>query len=307
MAMVTIVKMGKRGYILDEVTFGTLMIGYFKNDKAEKGLKLWDEMKERDDAVDKLNELLEKGLISDEATYNIIIHGYCWEGAVEKAFQFHNKTVENSFKLDIFTCNILLQGLCEEGMLEKALNFFNTWVSKGKPVDVVTYNTLISALCKEGRVQDAFDLMNEMEVKILRPDKYTYNAIISALTHAGRTVEAEKLMSKFVETGQDLKTHDTAQGDGSVLEEEIVRLEEHMVHFRQDLYQKAVYISSSKMKLNNASPYNSPKLGKIKLLSQTMGKAATSATWPTTNFRVSDWPSSHQFQVKLFHNGAAIS
>ncbi|OIV98160.1 hypothetical protein TanjilG_22720 [Lupinus angustifolius] len=41
------------------------------------------------------------------------------------------------------------------------------------------------------------------------------------------------------------------------------------------------------MKLNNASPYNIPKLGKLKLLSQTMGKAATSATWPaTTNFKV---------------------
>ena len=73
-----------------------------------------------------------------------------------------------------------------------------------------------------------------------------------------------------------------------MLEEEIVRLEEQVVHFRQDLYQEAVYMSSSKMKLeqsagvNNANPTSSPKLGKLKSLSQTMDDAATSETRPTT-------------------------
>ncbi|XP_019437981.1 PREDICTED: uncharacterized protein LOC109343915 isoform X2 [Lupinus angustifolius] len=68
----------------------------------------------------------------------------------------------------------------------------------------------------------------------------------------------------------------------AVLEEEIVRLEEQVMHFRQNLYQETVYISSSKMKLDNASPSNSRKHGKLKSLSQTMGKAATSATRTTT-------------------------
>ncbi|CAN1197447.1 hypothetical protein LINPERHAP2_LOCUS44070 [Linum perenne] len=36
----------------------------------------------------------------------------------------------------------------------------------------------------------------------------------------------------------------------AVLEEEVVRLEEQVVHFRQDLYQEAVYISSSKTRNN---------------------------------------------------------
>lgn len=54
----------------------------------------------------------------------------------------------------------------------------------------------------------------------------------------------------------------------AVLEEEIVRLEEKVLHFRQDLHQEAVYMSSSKMKLehleaasvNNANPNDSTKL-----------------------------------------------
>ncbi|KAJ1397421.1 Tetrapyrrole biosynthesis, uroporphyrinogen III synthase [Sesbania bispinosa] len=74
----------------------------------------------------------------------------------------------------------------------------------------------------------------------------------------------------------------------AVLEEEIVRLEEQVLHFRQDLYQEAVYMSSSKMKLelsapvNNSCPNDSPKLDKLKSLSQTLDNAAKSTTRPIT-------------------------
>lgn len=39
----------------------------------------------------------------------------------------------------------------------------------------------------------------------------------------------------------------------AVLEEEVGRLEEQLVHFRQDLYQEAVYISSSKRNKENSA------------------------------------------------------
>lgn len=39
----------------------------------------------------------------------------------------------------------------------------------------------------------------------------------------------------------------------AVLEEEVVRLEEQVVHFRQDLYQEAVYVSSSKKNKENSA------------------------------------------------------
>lgn len=148
-----------------------------------------------------LNELLKNGLVPDETTYNTIIYGYCSEGNVEEAFQFHNKMVENSFKPDVYTCNILLHGLSSKGMLDKALKLFNTWDSKGKTIDAVTYNTVISALCKNGNLEDAFNLVAEMELKKLGPNQYTYSAILGALHEAGRIKEAEELMSKMIERG----------------------------------------------------------------------------------------------------------
>lgn len=50
----------------------------------------------------------------------------------------------------------------------------------------------------------------------------------------------------------------------AVLEEEVVRLEEQVVHFRQGLYQEAVYISSSKRNLENSLDFQESKDGKTK-------------------------------------------
>ncbi|KAJ7958125.1 Ternary complex factor MIP1-like protein [Quillaja saponaria] len=67
----------------------------------------------------------------------------------------------------------------------------------------------------------------------------------------------------------------------AVLEEEVVRLEEQVVHFRQDLYQEAVYMSSSKRSmdcsapLRDANPIQSPRLSQLNFVSQTTSNLAT--------------------------------
>ncbi|KAJ0024767.1 hypothetical protein Pint_08843 [Pistacia integerrima] len=48
----------------------------------------------------------------------------------------------------------------------------------------------------------------------------------------------------------------------AVLEEEVVRLEEQVVHFRQDLYQEAIYISSSRKNMENSAESCEPCVNK---------------------------------------------
>jgi hypothetical protein len=68
----------------------------------------------------------------------------------------------------------------------------------------------------------------------------------------------------------------------AVLEEEVVRLEEQVVHFRQDLYQEAVYMSSSKRNVESLSdlyhlyPNKNPKPDQSKSLAQNVDESATS-------------------------------
>jgi len=145
---------------------------------------------------------MEKGLVPDDTTYNIIIHAYCKEGDLENAFQFHNKMVENSFKPDVVTCNTLMNGLCQYGKLDKALKLFESWVEKGKKVDVITYNTLIHALCKDSNVDMALHFFVDMEARGLQPDAFTYNVVLSALSEAERSEEAQNMLHKLEDSGK---------------------------------------------------------------------------------------------------------
>lgn len=70
----------------------------------------------------------------------------------------------------------------------------------------------------------------------------------------------------------------------AVLEEEVVRLEEQVVHFRQDLYQEAVYISSSKKNMESSIDLCDPcvddtnsKQEQSKFLARNVGGSMTSA------------------------------
>ncbi|KAJ6730054.1 TERNARY COMPLEX FACTOR MIP1 LEUCINE-ZIPPER-RELATED [Salix viminalis] len=68
----------------------------------------------------------------------------------------------------------------------------------------------------------------------------------------------------------------------AVLEEEVVQLEEQIVYFRQDMYQEAVYISSSKRNMGNFSdlynfnPDKNSEPDQLKSLAQNLDKSATS-------------------------------
>lgn len=70
----------------------------------------------------------------------------------------------------------------------------------------------------------------------------------------------------------------------AILEEEVIRLEEQVVHFRQGLYQEAVYISSSKKNMESLAdlynPYLMRNFGKdqTKFLARTVDNSAASGT-----------------------------
>ncbi|KAK1300281.1 hypothetical protein QJS10_CPB13g00527 [Acorus calamus] len=179
-AMDTLKVMVEEGFAPDHVTYNTLIDCYCKTGDVKAAFEMMDEMVSRGIKLDtvtfntvlhslwnieagrvKLNELHESGL--DGMTYNTLIHAYCKEGNLEKAFLFHNQMVENSFKPNVVTCNILMKGLCSEGMVDKAMKLFEMRVTHGKVVNAVTYNTLIGGLCKEGKLEAALELVKEME------------------------------------------------------------------------------------------------------------------------------------------------
>lgn len=68
------------------------------------------------------------------------------------------------------------------------------------------------------------------------------------------------------------------------MEEEVIRLEEQVVHFRQDLYQEAVYISSTKRNKENSAdlhdlhPIKNPIPEQLKFLAPNSSNSSMTMT-----------------------------
>lgn len=78
----------------------------------------------------------------------------------------------------------------------------------------------------------------------------------------------------------------------AVLEEEVVRLEEQVVHFRQDLYQEAVYISSSKKNMETSADFHDPSVNNNSRTEQPKSLAGNVGDSATTQL--------HSFSGKVF-------
>lgn len=81
----------------------------------------------------------------------------------------------------------------------------------------------------------------------------------------------------------------------AVLEEEIVRLEEQVVHFRQDLYQEAIYISSSKKNMENSTDSCMNKNSEQAQLKCSNGNAGESIT--STLTQLASLSSKHRISI----------
>lgn len=95
------------------------------------------------DADSTLHEMLKAGLVPDDATYTMVIHGHCGNGDLEMAFRLFNEIHHWGSAPSVITYNALINGLCKKGQMRKANMLLKTMIERGIVPDDITYNTLI--------------------------------------------------------------------------------------------------------------------------------------------------------------------
>uniref|UniRef100_A0A0D9WB37 Pentacotripeptide-repeat region of PRORP domain-containing protein n=1 Tax=Leersia perrieri TaxID=77586 RepID=A0A0D9WB37_9ORYZ len=135
------------GFVVDVVTYNTVMDHFCKKRKWLRVLKLF-------------TDILKKPITPDVQTCNIFISCLCRAGKFQFAkFVFSSK----GFMVDTVTCNTLIHAFYEAGR-EDELGFLFTDVNAGKIVpDTVTYNTLVDCLFRSGRKTDAVNLVRHTD------------------------------------------------------------------------------------------------------------------------------------------------
>ncbi|CAN6241386.1 unnamed protein product [Urochloa humidicola] len=191
------------GFVVDVVTYNTVMDHFSKKGKWLRVLKLF-------------TDLLKKPIIPNVQTYNILVSCLCRAGKFQFVkFVFSSK----GFVADTVTCNILIHEFYEAGK-EGELGFLFADVNAGKIFpDTITYNTLVDCLFRSGRrseavnfvrhiddgyptepvahltywlvrsgnIREALRLFDEMQIKGLVLDSSIYANVIKAFCRKGPT------------------------------------------------------------------------------------------------------------------------
>lgn len=132
-----------------------------------------------------------KSFFLDTCSFNIVIHGLCKTGQVDKAFEFFNIMRNFGCLPDTTSYNSLINGLCKLGDVDGALELFRGFHSQpGLSPDVMTYTTIISGLFKLGRRNEAVHLWDDMLRVGIKPNVYTFNVLIHGFGQLGEMVSA---------------------------------------------------------------------------------------------------------------------
>ncbi|KAL5214226.1 hypothetical protein ABZP36_003378 [Zizania latifolia] len=173
------------GFVVDVVTYNTVMNHFCKKRKWLRALKLF-------------TDLLKRPITPNVQTYNIFISCLCRAGKFQFAkFVFSSK----GFVADTVTCSILIHAFYEAGK-EDELGFLFTDVSAGKIVpDTITYNTLVDCLFRSGRRSEAVNLVRHID------DGYPVEPVAHLaywLVRCGNIREALRLFDEMLVKGLTL-------------------------------------------------------------------------------------------------------
>lgn len=124
---------------------------------------------------------------------NTMIHGLCKAGRIELALELFQQMKEKKLRLQKATFNILIHGLGLARRTEDALRLFRSMVNWEMVPDVLTYNVALRILIKDGRLPEAWRLFETMVTENLSPDGITYGTLIDGFCQGGDLDSACKL------------------------------------------------------------------------------------------------------------------
>ncbi|KAK9673654.1 hypothetical protein RND81_12G181400 [Saponaria officinalis] len=203
------------GFEAEVNVIDTLMERFFKDNKFDQGLKLFQAMR-----VKRMDEL---GL----TTYNIVIGWMCKRGKISQAHVVFEEMRKRGIQADQTTMASLIYGLvCKNRVREACLMVENI----DKP-EISVYHALIKGFLKLRKVRDATEVFREMIRRGCEPIMHTYimllqghmgkrgrkgkdplvnfdSIFVGGMVKAGKVLEATKYSERALKRGLEVPRFD---------------------------------------------------------------------------------------------------
>lgn len=178
----------------DLVTYNTLISGIASLDRPDLNVALTIK-----------RHMEERGLWSNEVTYNALMAVAARSQQPDEAFEIYDEMISRSLKpnCECFTTLITLCGRAK--MMERAFQMHDHMIASGIEPSVITFNALLTA-CRCADRQEAGDvalrvLSTMRETEGCTPDVITYSTVIDALGRSGRFSQVRHVLEEMGREG----------------------------------------------------------------------------------------------------------
>ncbi|KAF3336347.1 pentatricopeptide repeat-containing protein [Carex littledalei] len=157
-----------------------------------------------------LDDMMERGIMPDISTYEILILTIANKGYTHEALEIVEQLVINGFEINAWCINPIIMRFCSEGqlnMVHKCLKSMERWKC---PFNSRTYGA-IALLCNRGILDEAFQILESLRQKQGKELHSFYGKeVLSYLCSKGNTLEALQILTKLeqvqVQYTPDLQT-----------------------------------------------------------------------------------------------------
>lgn len=163
-------------------TFGTLIAGFYKEEKFDDVGKVLDMM------TNKYN--MRAGI----SIYNIRIQSLCKVKRSVEAKALLDGLISRRMKPNSDTYCHLIHGFCKDGDYAEAKNLFKRMVDSGCKPNSDCYFTLVYFLCQGGDFESALQFCKESMSKNWFPNITTMKSLVNGLASISKVDEAHKLV-----------------------------------------------------------------------------------------------------------------
>ncbi|OMO74126.1 hypothetical protein CCACVL1_16937 [Corchorus capsularis] len=114
--------------------------------------------------------MLQRNFKPDEAVYNIMIHGHCRGGNIQKAYNLYKEMVNSGFVPHTMTVIALVKELFMDGETDKLSQVIANTLRSSKLTDAELAKVLVEINHKEGNMDAVLNVLTEMAKDGLLPN-----------------------------------------------------------------------------------------------------------------------------------------
>ncbi|XAR59474.1 hypothetical protein NMG60_11015322 [Bertholletia excelsa] len=149
-------EMIKKGFLPDVVTYNVLINGLRKQARTREAKQLLFKLYYKESIPNDItyDTLIENCSNAEFKNVTALMKGFCMQGLMNEADRVFETMLRRSYKPDEAVYNVIIHGHCRGGNLQKAFGLYKEMVNYGLVPHTVTVITLIKKLFKEGRSDD---------------------------------------------------------------------------------------------------------------------------------------------------------